>query len=185
MEAAYTSVIRDLTDRYGVGVIAPTMIDDGNWMTGLAVVRLVDFDGDGTPELLVAYQNTAGQYANRQAVYGYDNGYLVTLMADRPVNNFGTDVSPSITLLEKNNVIYLMDAHELAGDYLTLENGAFVSKIHFDYQRSLLNGAYVSADTLRAAVDTFEAGGTKTVLSIYAPEAGTLTDTQDTIARLA
>lgn len=49
---AYLNVIDDLSAKYGGGAVD----EDGTCLHGLAVVRLVDFNGDGADELLVAYE---------------------------------------------------------------------------------------------------------------------------------
>lgn len=49
---AYLNVVDELSAKYGAGAID----EDGTCLHGLAVVRLVDFDGDGTEELLVTYE---------------------------------------------------------------------------------------------------------------------------------
>ncbi len=63
----------DLLGDFGEGAYAE---DDtyGGVLTGVAVVRLLDFTGDGKNELYVAYADGTKPYANRQVVYGFDNG---------------------------------------------------------------------------------------------------------------
>lgn len=54
---AYLDVINDVTIRYGAGALS----DDAQQLDGLAVVRLVDFNGDGADELLLAYKRTVAE----------------------------------------------------------------------------------------------------------------------------
>ena len=95
MRAAYRQVIDGLTQQYGEGSISESPIDGQSVMKGLAVVRLLDFDGDGTQELYCAYAKEGSPYANRQEIYQYRDNEAV-LIYESSISNEGTDVSPKI-----------------------------------------------------------------------------------------
>ncbi len=57
-------------------------LKDG-YLTGVAVVRLLDFTGDGEYELYMAYADGTEDYVNRQMVVGFDFGSAV-LIGDTP-----------------------------------------------------------------------------------------------------
>ncbi len=46
----------------------------GNVLSGMAVIRVCEFSGDEKPEMYVAYSDGTKPYANRQQIYGFDNG---------------------------------------------------------------------------------------------------------------
>lgn len=66
----------NLSSEYGKGEykVDPEL---GGVLSGVAVMRLLDFTGDGTPELYVAYSDGTTPYANKQQIYGFSNGSAV------------------------------------------------------------------------------------------------------------
>ena len=52
---AYLEVINQLILSYGEGIIDRMSFDNGGIMSGTAIIRLIDFDGDGKQELYCAY----------------------------------------------------------------------------------------------------------------------------------
>lgn len=56
---------------------------ENGYLTGVAVVRLLDFTGDGQYELYMAYADGTKDYVNRQMVVGFDYGSAV-LIGDTP-----------------------------------------------------------------------------------------------------
>ena len=84
---AYLNQITTLQNKYGK---AAARTDDGfkGLLTGLSMAKLVDMDGDGTPELY------CGAGLNGQHMYSYADGKIYALEIPEGVSNFGTDVSP-------------------------------------------------------------------------------------------
>lgn len=85
---AYLDKLQSVVDAHGVHGVA-TAQDGSDYYTGLAVAKLVDFDGDGNDELLLAYRDDAaseasggedlfGVYATE--VWGERDGALACLM---------------------------------------------------------------------------------------------------------
>ena len=60
----YTRLVKD----YG-----EISLENGN-LKGVAVVRLIDFQGNGNLNMYVAYADGTKPYVNKQMVYGFDNG---------------------------------------------------------------------------------------------------------------
>ena len=84
---AYLNQITTLQNKYGK---AAARTDDGfkGLLTGLSMAKLVDMDGDGTPELY------CGAGLDGQHMYSYADGKIYALDIPEGVSNFGTDVSP-------------------------------------------------------------------------------------------
>ncbi len=69
----FDSNVNEVEDKSGKGILVndPTL---GNVLTGTAVVRVLEFSGDDKPEMYVAYSDGTKPYANKQQIYGFDNG---------------------------------------------------------------------------------------------------------------
>ncbi len=68
VESAFLDKINELQKRYGAGKVVSSGMDSGHgYMTGLCDVRLIDFDQDGTDELVVVYSDRVKEEAK-----GYD-----------------------------------------------------------------------------------------------------------------
>ena len=192
---AYLGVVEGLIAQYGEGAIEPSNYSYGDFMTGVGVIRLIDFDEDGTYELYCAYQNEDESY--KQAIYGYDNG-LVVLLEESKVSNPASDWCPSVTFLTKDGKVYLVDVYygedgepTEGGSYDTLQDGKWVSVLNYQDDRyrengeHLLNGETVTEGDLRSAIDEMEAGGTVEHISfVYDVDYDVLTKTQETIAEI-
>ena len=135
--AAYLEVIDDLIRRHGEGAVETISEWETPLMTGVCMLRLIDFDNDGNYELYCAWLDSPRPFEYpllyKQAVYGY-NGGLVTLMAERPVSNPGTDVSPSVKFLSKYGRVLIVDINEICfGSYIALEDGVMHSVLDYYY----------------------------------------------------
>lgn len=68
VKSAFLDKINELQKRYGAGKVVSSGMDSGHgYMTGLCDVRLIDFDQDGTDELVVVYSDRVKKEAK-----GYD-----------------------------------------------------------------------------------------------------------------
>lgn len=68
VKSAFLDKINELQKRYGTGKVVSSGMDSGHgYMTGLCDVRLIDFDQDGTDELVVVYSDRVKEEAK-----GYD-----------------------------------------------------------------------------------------------------------------
>lgn len=186
--AAYQSVVNDLAGRYGSAHISKSAPTEGMYY-GLACARLIDFDGDGAPELYCAY-GVSSQHSIRQVLYAYDNG-LIDLGIPSEVSNFGTDVSPSTLLYTGGGKAYLVDGQETmnGGDvnYFTKQGSGMVSALTYvahtaaEQPAYRLNGETVSEEELQKALDDLTAGMTAEDYSYWSDSAEGL-DPTDTIS---
>lgn len=72
-------------------------LENGN-LKGVAVVRLLDFMGNGNLNMYVAYADGSKPYVNKQMVFGFDNGGSV-IVGNTYVKKEGGSVSEDITSL--------------------------------------------------------------------------------------
>lgn len=80
VKSAFLDKINELQKRYGAGKVVSSGMDSGHgYMTGLCDVRLIDFDQDGTDELVVVYSDRVKEEAKgydpaswRVAIWRYD-----------------------------------------------------------------------------------------------------------------
>lgn len=88
----YQNTYNEYVEMYGEAKLA----DDatyGKVLTGVAVVRLLDFTGDGIYELFIAYADGTVPYVNKQVIVGFDRG-AATLIGEE------TEFSDDITSTE-------------------------------------------------------------------------------------
>jgi len=187
--AAYLGVIDELITRYGEGKILEGGFYGDDCLSGVGIVRLIDFDGDGDYELYCAYSNGETPLINKQVIYGYD-GRLVTIMEERDVSNPGTDVSPSVTFLYKYGIVFLVQVNQIVdGKYYALEHGRLlpVFEYYYDFWDETyhsVNGTPVSEDDLMYAISEMEAGGVKEHIDFYDIDGYELGKTWDAIGEL-
>ena len=84
---AYLNQITTLQNKYGKAA-ARTVEGFKGLLTGLSMAKLVDMDGDGTPELY------CGAGLNGQHMYSYADEKIYALDIPEGVINFGTDITP-------------------------------------------------------------------------------------------
>lgn len=103
---AYLNQITTLQNKYGK---AAARTDDGfkGLLTGLSMAKLVDMDGDGTPELY------CGAGLDGQHMYSYADGKIYALDIPEGVSNFGTDVSPCTQFYVGKDKAYLVSGQEV------------------------------------------------------------------------
>jgi len=187
---AYLNVIDKLIEKYGEGIMKENAFYGDSCMSGVGVVRLIDFDGNGTYELYCAYSNGESPLLNKQVIYGYDNG-LITLMEERDVSNPGTDVSPSVTFLSKFGKVFLVQVNQIVdGKYYALENGRLqvVFEYYYDFWEegiNSVNGTPVTEDEVMYAISEMEAGGDLEHIDFYGDDEGSeITKTWETIVKI-
>ena len=159
---AYLDQIVTLQNQYGK---AAARTDDGfrGLLTGLSMAKLVDMDGDGTPELY------CGAGMEGQHMYSYADGKIYALDIPEGVSNFGTDVSPCADFYVGGTKAYLVDGHEVMNGfpvkYLTKQGKEIVTALTYtdaidDNGANVctLNGKSVTEHELSAALDAFTKG---------------------------
>lgn len=161
---AYLDIINELISKYGEGDI---VIESDNCyqVKGLGVVRLIDFDNDGTYELYCAYCSK-GFTVDTERIYGFRDNNAILIMENR-VSNPGTDITPSTTFISKDGKTYIWDQYEMcSGSFLTIEDNTLVEAMAYyddfwdgtDYE---LNGKPCTPEELTAAIDNFIKDSTK------------------------
>lgn len=195
---AYLNQITTLQNKYGK---AAARTDDGfqGLLTGLSMAKLVDMDGDGTPELYCGAGLTGGQY-----LYSYADGKIYALDIPNGVSNFSTDLSPCADFYVGGTKAYLVDGHEVMNGfpvkYLTKQGCKIVTALTYtdaidDDGANVcsLNGEPVTDHELSAALDAFTKGMTWEHYSFWespynAPEVrsarASLTDTITSLRKL-
>ena len=174
--AAYQGVLNDLAGQYGSVRVRPAENALGGMYLGLTCARLIDFDGDGTPELYCAYGVPGEGSRIRQVLYTYDGG-LVKLDIPEAVSNFNTDVSPVSRLIVGADKAYLVDGQEVMNGnevrYLTKQGHEMVSALAYvtgwvqGQWICRLNGEDMTRDGLTRALNTFALGLTDTEYSYW------------------
>ena len=125
---AYLNQITTLQNKYGK---AAARTDDGfkGLLTGLSMAKLVDMDGDGTPELY------CGAGLDGQHMYSYADGKIYALNIPESVSNFATDVSPCADFYVDGTKAYLVDGHEIMNGfpvkYLTKQGRKIVTALTY------------------------------------------------------
>lgn len=162
---AYLNQITTLQNKYGK---AAARTDDGfkGLLTGLSMAKLVDMDGDGTPELY------CGAGLDGQHMYSYADGKIYALNIPESVSNFATDVSPCADFYVDGTKAYLVDGHEIMNGfpvkYLTKQGKEIVTALTYtdaiddDTGNHIctLNGESVTYHELSAAQVDFTKGMT-------------------------
>lgn len=116
---------KDIYDRLVEEYGEAEMVEDptyGNVLKGVAVVRLVDFIGDGCYNLYVAYADGTKPYANRQQVIGFDCGSAVMLEGEITSKSSADSKGVCICLYQDNYERgYVIEGEDLSksADYLT------------------------------------------------------------------
>lgn len=196
---AYLDTIQHLQDTYGKGAVAGAGSPASGMWQGLSLARLIDFDGDGTPELYCA-AGMAGQW-----LYTYDGG-LKQLDIPQSVSNFSTDLAPSTMLYVGADKAYLVDGQEVMNGgtvtYFTKQGGEMTAAL--TYQDAIgefpdstygahickLNGQTTTGEELQQALDAFTAGMAQQSYSfwsssgIYGSVSGTVADTIGALRKL-
>ena len=141
---AYLEVISDLQIKYGVGSYT-----QGGEPSGLVIVREIDFDKDGIPELLCAFQNTGNNdgaiwdlespYCDGTHCYqcceiwGWQNGQAVRLAHPTMFGQLAVDEA-EIELLHLDTGVYLLQrggsAYTSVSIASTVQDGKWEEIVH-------------------------------------------------------
>ena len=188
---SYLGVVNDLISKYGEGKLEATKIFPSN-LTGVSVVRLIDFDGDGNMELYCAYMKQ--YYCDSQVIYGYGENGLYVLLEECSVSNPGMDIDPQTIFLTKENVVYLKNVQQtINGEYLTVVDGKMVSALKYlfdvwedgEFGDSHFNGEVMSTDEVRSKIQAYEADGIlERIKYVEKPSQSVLDETKKTIEAL-
>lgn len=183
---AYDEQVEQLIARCGKGRVSTPAFAGSGVLDGVSVVRLIDLDRDGTPELYCGYakDETSG-YTNSQAVYRFHDGKLETLFDGRMTNS-GSDFSPQVRFKEIDGTTYFVAGMTFARFYYNLEEGKFNETLLQDSGGSV-NGEEMTTEQYEQAYQKFNSGGTSALIFLdYSVEYynAVLQETEDVIALL-
>ena len=135
-------------------------------LDGVSVVRLVDLDRDGTPELYCAFsESKVSDYSDMQAVYRFHNGKLETLY-EGGMTNGGSDYSPLVAFDDIDGTIYFVGGMTFDRWYTSFDNGT-VNTTEFFESDCLINGKKATQEQYEAAYQKFKANPDRISAVIY------------------
>lgn len=194
--AAYYAQVKKLTDLSGKGRIVKQGRGNNTMdsLSGLSVVRLVDLDKDGTPELYCGYSSSkTGYFSDREALYRWNGKGVETLFEDS-MTNHGSDYSPLVWFREQNGTTYFIAGMCFYRTVYELKNGELSgTTFYFPFENyAYINGEKVSIDRYDKELDACMNGGVDAKIWIYdytkeaaANYQATLKETEAVIALLA
>ncbi len=109
----FYGVYEGLVKKYG-----EVKLENGN-LKGVAVVRLLDFVGNGNLNMYVAYADGTQPYVNKQMVYGFDNGGSEILKEGASIT---TDITSLATADAKTPSVWLYTSANDRGYIVSGEN---------------------------------------------------------------
>ncbi|MBQ5959437.1 MAG: hypothetical protein IJL53_02100 [Firmicutes bacterium] len=197
--AAFADVIAELEDQCGEGEIRePEEEEDPRMLWGVAVVRLIDMNKDGVPELYVACGEPGYVYLNRQYLYVYFDGEAEQALRAM-ITNDGTEIEPCSMIVDKEDAVYLGIGapFNLDGKYVTVdleEDGLIRTDVEYqagymsEDDKFIFNGEEMSMNEFEARQDEFLDGAEITKISYLEMTdeemTAVLETTQETIAQI-
>lgn len=204
--AAYADIVREYHQQYGPERIQQisTPVDEMNYLMGVCVVRLIDFDLDGTLELLLSWPESEEAYHSYvYAIWTSPDGQTAVKVCENKIFDGIQAYGPSIRLIGLVDGTYLGEDYEVTdadeahiyrkitasgvSDALTL---AYIPPFGQDEQY-LVNGEPVNADAYAQAESDFLNGAQTEQIDFVLPAfgdttqfAGTIQATQDTLLLL-
>lgn len=166
----YLETVQEMQDRYGVG--ADRNVEGGVQPTGLFLVRMLDFDGDGDEEMLVGYNDADWVNGDKPEDYSRSTYYEVwgwcgdevQRMSNSLRCNYDKNGWQSIELVTVNGQILFkcQNADQNAVEYLSLQGVSFTTylsasgNITEKSDTCYLNGEKVTAEEQKKALDALE-----------------------------
>lgn len=140
----FEKTYNNYVDQYGKAEFKDGML------TGVAVVRLLDFTGDGVYELYIAYADGTTSYVNKQVVVGFDYG-SATLLDEEITSKSSADAETPAIWFYKDSVnrAYIVTGEDLSAsaDYNTYVQTRDGEKIYsFQKEFTELDGNELDGD---------------------------------------
>ena len=165
LKTAYRGVVDDLIKKYDNPYI------NNSYYSGVAVIRLVDFDGDGIEELYCAYSENAS-YVDTQEIFGYKNDKAVSLFKSK-INTMGTSVEPFVQFVQKDKKYYVLSEGVFKEDYTSCKwigvknNQSYTADSSYEFADSgeveyIIIGTYPEKDVLEDTKNVMEKLGCDT-----------------------
>ncbi len=165
--SAFAGEVNLLVEEYGTGRIGETK-ENPKELCGLFVVRLIDLDQDGQPELYCAYAKEGeSEQAKRQAIYRY-NGYGRTeQLYEGEYTAKGSDYSPFVWFRENNGELFFVAGDGPERYYYSLKDGEFNGICFAGWAGSYIDGQEVTADEYNKALEKYSSNAIDYTISIY------------------
>lgn len=189
---AYLKVVEELTKKCG-----EASKSSYNLFNGLAIVRLIDFDGDGKDELYCVYSDNGFEYyANQQEIYGFVDGKAVSLFKDY-VCNQGTSLEPFVEYMSCKDETYLLGSTysgntKYGKNWIKIKNNKVLTQFSYKAENTgnEINPAYiysinnesVSKSEFNSRIEEFSKLGKDNKLFLHAyKNTEVITETKSTI----
>ena len=177
--AAYYDLLLEYQETYGVA--GSTVIEGFYYLTGLCFASLVDFDGDGTDELVLAYYDDELDTKHDICiqVWAYEDGLTLLFEDDEDVYSSGTQSGLCIATVDGSS--YLLLGFFDQGDQVTsafahgYEDGRFSVEHLYGYGADgtfRIGGEEVSEEEFYARCEELQEDQVFYVLECYGSSAG-------------
>lgn len=188
--AAYAEIVREYQQQYGPECIQqiysrPDML---NYLMGVCVVRLIDFDQDGTLELMLCWpESEAAYHSYRYAIWTSPDGQTATKICENQILDGVQSYCPFIELVSRADGVFLGEDISDPGGYegyayrsvsidgLSVPLSLIYMPPYGEDEQYLVNGAPVSSDDYDKARYDFLEGAEVTKISFV------LADFEDTV----
>lgn len=129
---------KKLIDKYGEASF------DGDKLQGVAVLRLIDFTGDGAYEIYIAYADGTKDYVNRQQIIGFERGPATILDDEITSKANASDTTPQIWLYTDatgRGYVVTGEAMDEVADYSTFITTRGEEKVYKFLKEFTIGGA--------------------------------------------
>lgn len=182
--SAYADIVQEYRQQYGTEHIQKisTPVEEMNYLMGLCVVRVVDFDLDGTLELLLAWPESQEEYHSyRYAIWTSPDGKTAEQICENQVFDGAMSYRPAIKLVERADGVFLGEDTTVANAdearvYRQVSATGLSDVLALAYtppfgveEQYLVNGEAVGADDYTKAETDFLEGATVTGLILSFP----------------
>ena len=174
---AYYKIAKEYREKYGVGYTMREKREgvESYTVTGVCLLMLTDFDGNGTNELVIGTKEDKNKHKANYAIYTYDKGTdAVKLIDGKYTSHEGENGYCSFEVLSDNNSKLLYFGDYKSGSTMLYNGLKFLEKDSWSVTgkgkkaKYALNDKYVKKDEYNKAVPSYDAGeilgeGTKPV----------------------
>lgn len=171
---AYLKIVKELINKYGEGKYLEKTSECGGvqrYLSGLSVIRLLDFDGDGKEELLCGYYDKEDLGNGQQQIYSFD-GEKANLVYYNSIPYSGQIFQSHIELIKNNEKIYILTKENpqtfIREIWSELIDGKITQKVDFNGASEIdgtgrakykIDGQYVDETTFFERLDSFHKSG--------------------------
>lgn len=179
--SAYAQIVAEYEDRYGPSSIQQTSFayDQITSLMGVCIVRLIDFDRDGTEELLLIWAESEEQlHSYAYGIWTSPDGKTAAQLCENQIFSGTQSYQPYIELVNREDGVYLgeeLDDPDFDGThvYRKVSAGGLSDVLRlsyppafFDEALPVVNGETVSYEALDQAREEFLAGAEVTRIDL-------------------